>query len=210
MPDKFIPLAEETGLIIPIGEWVIGEACAAAWEWKQATSLSLSIAVNVSPRQFRDPGFVDIVKQALDTHSLSPDCLELEITEHLILDNTIETADILQQLDAMGVRLSVDDFGTGYSALSYLKSYPFDTLKIDKSFIRDIMIEEGDAALVKAIINMAHSLSLEVIAEGVEESDQSLFLKEHHCDYSQGYFYNRPVSNADFLEWIRVNHLEQH
>ena len=201
-PDKFIPLAEETGLIIPIGEWVIAQACAAARRWEQDQGHTLSIAVNVSPRQFRDPGFVAMVENALITNGLTPHHLELEITERLILDNTIETAEILRKLDKMGVRLSVDDFGTGYSALGYLKSYPFDTLKIDKSFVRDVMTEQEDAALVKAIINMAHSLGLEVIAEGVEEASQLHFLRQQGCDFAQGYFYNRPVTEKDFLDWI--------
>ncbi|WP_165855013.1 EAL domain-containing protein [Marinobacter sp. JSM 1782161] len=206
MPDKFIPLAEETGLIIPIGEWVVRQACAAARQWQESTGLKLSIAVNVSPRQFRDPSFIDAIQRALTEQELDPACLELEITERLILDNTIETADILRRLDGMGVRLSVDDFGTGYSALSYLKSYPFDTLKVDKSFIRDVMVEPGDAALVRAIIHMAHSLDLEVIAEGVEEKAQSEFLQAQNCDYAQGYFYSRPASGEAFVEWVRKHH----
>lgn len=207
MPDRFIPLAEETGLIIPIGEWVIEEACKAAVAWRAMTGLeSLSIAVNVSPRQFRDPGFTDAVMRSLNASGLPPECLELEITERLILDNTIETADILRQLDRTGIRLSVDDFGTGYSALSYLKSYPFDTLKIDKSFIQDVLNESGDASLVRAIINMAHSLGLKVIAEGVEEEGQTHFLKNENCDYSQGYFYSRPMPEQDFIHWLETNH----
>lgn len=206
MPDRFIPLAEETGLITPIGEWVLHEACLAAMRWKETTGTSIGISVNVSPRQFRDPGFIYTVMNALETSGLEPQQLELEITERLILDNTIETADILRQLDQSGIRLSVDDFGTGYSALSYLKSYPFDTLKIDKSFIQDVMKEQDDAALVKAIINMAHSLGLRVIAEGVEEEAQTHFLQKEGCDYSQGYFYSRPLPERDFRDWLRTNH----
>ncbi|KPP97728.1 EAL domain-containing protein [Marinobacter sp. HL-58] len=206
MPDRFIPLAEETGLITPIGEWVLQEACLAAMRWKETTGTSIGISVNVSPRQFRDPGFIYTVMNALETSGLEPQQLELEITERLILDNTIETADILRQLDQSGIRLSVDDFGTGYSALSYLKSYPFDTLKIDKSFIQDVIKEKDDASLVKAIINMAHSLGLRVIAEGVEEEAQTHFLKQEGCDFSQGYFYSRPLPEDAFHEWLRTNH----
>lgn len=206
MPDRFIPLAEETGLITPIGEWVLHEACMAAMRWKESTGTSIGISVNVSPRQFRDAGFIYTVMNALETSGLEPQQLELEITERLILDNTIETADILRQLDQSGIRLSVDDFGTGYSALSYLKSYPFDTLKIDKSFVQDVMKEQDDAALVKAIINMAHSLGLTVIAEGVEEEAQTHFLQMEGCDYSQGYFYSRPLPEGDFRDWLRTNH----
>ena len=169
------------------------------------TGREISIAVNVSPRQFRDPGFTDAIMRALNDSNLRPELLELEITERLILDNSIETADILKQLDKVGIRLSVDDFGTGYSALSYLKSYPFDTLKIDKSFVQDVLKENEDASLVRAIINMAHSLGLKVVAEGVEEEDQTHFLKAEHCDYSQGYFHSRPLPEQDFIHWLETN-----
>ncbi|HLT14444.1 MAG TPA: EAL domain-containing protein [Marinobacter sp.] len=205
MPDRFIPLAEETGMIIPIGEWVIQEACKAARCWQALAGYDIGIAVNVSPRQFRDPGFTDVVMRALNASNLKPELLELEITERLILDNTIETADILRHLDRAGIRLSVDDFGTGYSALSYLKSYPFDTLKIDKSFIQDVLSEAEDASLVRAIINMAHSLGLRVIAEGVEEEAQTHFLRMENCDFSQGYFYSRPLPEQDFIHWLETN-----
>lgn len=204
MPDRFIPLAEETGLIIPIGEWVLQEACRAAVTWKETTGRDIGISVNVSPRQFRDPGFTSTVLNAVSSSGLNHNQLELEITERLILDNSIETAEILRQLDDAGVRLSVDDFGTGYSALSYLKSYPFDTLKIDKSFVQDVMKEAEDASLVRAIINMAHSLGLSVIAEGVEEEAQTHFLKQEGCDYSQGYFYSRPLPTEDFETWLKT------
>ncbi len=206
MPDRFIPLAEETGLITPIGEWVLKESCLAAMRWRHHTGTRIGIAVNVSPRQFRDPLFVKTVMQALEQSGLESDQLELEITERLILDNTIETADILRELDQSGIRLSVDDFGTGYSALSYLKSYPFDTLKIDKSFVQDVMKEKDDASLVRAIINMAHSLGLRVIAEGVEEEAQTHFLEREGCDFSQGYFYSRPMPEPEFIAWLASNH----
>lgn len=205
MPDRFIPLAEETGLIIPIGEWVLEEACKTAVEWKEISGRNIGIAVNVSPRQFRDPRFTDAVMQALENSGLESDQLELEITERLILDNSIETAEILRLLDREGIRLSVDDFGTGYSALSYLKSYPFDTLKIDKSFVQDVMKEPEDASLVRAIINMAHSLGLRVIAEGVEDESQTHFLKAEGCDFSQGYFYSHPLPAAEFEAWLKTN-----
>lgn len=206
MPDRFIPLAEETGLITPIGEWVLKEGCKAAVRWREQTGTNIGISVNVSPRQFRDPYFVTTVMEALEQSGLAPEQLELEITERLILDNTIETADILRQLDQSGIRLSVDDFGTGYSALSYLKTYPFDTLKIDKSFVQDVMKVKDDASLVRAIINMAHSLDLKVIAEGVEEEAQTHFLQKEGCDFSQGYFYSRPMPEQDFQEWLNTNH----
>ncbi|WP_092021821.1 bifunctional diguanylate cyclase/phosphodiesterase [Marinobacter zhejiangensis] len=209
MPDKFIPLAEETGLIIPIGEWVLNQACRSAVRWEQASGLKHGISVNVSPRQFRDPGFVDAVMHALQSSGLPAHRLELEITERLILDNSIETSEILSRLDREGVRLSVDDFGTGYSALSYLKSYPFDTLKIDKSFVQDVNAKQEDASLVRAIINMAHSLGLKVIAEGVEDEAQTDFLNEEHCDYSQGYYYSRPMPELDYEDWLRTSQRAQ-
>jgi diguanylate cyclase (GGDEF)-like protein len=206
MPDRFIPLAEETGMIIPIGQWVVEEACRVAQSWQTMAGYEIGIAVNVSPRQFRDPGFTDIIMRALNQAGLQPELLELEITERLILDNSIETADILRHLDRSGVRLSVDDFGTGYSALSYLKSYPFDTLKIDKSFVQDVLNESDDASLVRAIINMAHSLGLKVVAEGVEEEAQTHFLRDEGCDYAQGYFYSRPMPEQQFTQWLETNH----
>lgn len=204
-PDKFIPLAEETGLIIPIGDWVLKTACKDIKQWQQATGLGLTIAVNVSPRQFRDGNFTNTVDQVLTDTQLDPQFLELEITERLILDNSIETSGIFKHLDEKGVKLSIDDFGTGYSALGYLKSYPFDTLKIDKSFVQDVIESSEDAALVTAIITMAHSLSLKVIAEGVEEAPQLEFLNQHNCDYAQGYYFNRPVPAAEFSAWMTDN-----
>ncbi|PIE44324.1 MAG: diguanylate cyclase [Gammaproteobacteria bacterium] len=207
-PDKFIPLAEETGLIIPVGEWVLKTACHDIKIWRDQTQKNLTIAVNISPRQFRDPNFVANVLAVIEQNQLDTTNLELEITERLILDDSIETFEILNSLDQKGVRLSVDDFGTGYSALGYLKSYPFDTLKIDRSFVRDVILEEEDAALVKAIITMAHSLNLKVIAEGVEEKEQLEFLKLHSCDYAQGYYFSRPIAADQFSEWL-VQHQKQ-
>ncbi|SDX43835.1 PAS domain S-box-containing protein/diguanylate cyclase (GGDEF) domain-containing protein [Marinobacter mobilis] len=209
MPDKFIPLAEETGLIIPIGQWVLEQGCQAAMQWQKAYGIELSISVNVSPRQFRDPNFIDVVLSALKLSGLPPQRLELEITERLILDNSIETSEILTRLDQEGIRLSVDDFGTGYSALSYLKSYPFDTLKIDKSFVQDVNNKQEDASLVRAIINMAHSLGLKVIAEGVEEEEQITFLNDENCDYSQGYFYGRPMPEPEYRDWLETSQRAQ-
>ncbi|HEV8077380.1 MAG TPA: EAL domain-containing protein, partial [Marinobacter sp.] len=202
MPDRFIPLAEETGLITAIGEWVIHQACQTAMTWKNQLGRDIGILVNVSSRQFRDPGFVTSVMNALSTTGLAPELLELEIAERLILDNSIETTQILRQLDEHGVRLSVDDFGTGYSALSFLKSYPFDTLKIDKAFVQEILKDPDDAALVRAIINMAHSLGLRLIAEGVEEQEQVHFLQKAGCDCAQGYLFSPPLPAIEFSQWM--------
>ncbi|GAA3959612.1 bifunctional diguanylate cyclase/phosphodiesterase [Allohahella marinimesophila] len=194
VPDKFIPLAEETGLIIPIGEWVLQQACHQTRKWQKRYGENFWIAINVSPRQFKDFSFVEQVRDILSQSGLAGTSLELEITERLLLDNTLETNRILHGLDEQGIKLSVDDFGTGYSALSYLKSYPFDTLKIDRSFVNDVLKEEEDAALVTAIITMAHSLGLLVIAEGVEEMGQHEFLSKRDCDFAQGYYFSKPVA----------------
>jgi diguanylate cyclase (GGDEF)-like protein/PAS domain S-box-containing protein len=202
MPDRFIPLAEETGLITAIGEWVIQQACQAAMTWKNQLGRDVGISVNISPRQFRNASFVASVVNALSTTGLAAEFLELEITERLTLDNSIETAQILRELDEHGVRLSIDDFGTGYSALSYLKSYPFDTLKIDKSFVQDAIKDPDDAALVSAIINMAHSMGLRLIAEGVEEEEQIQFLQKAGCDYAQGCLYSQPLPAIEFSQWL--------
>ena len=200
-PDRFIPLAEETGLIISIGRWVIREACHVVSRWQKQTGDPVIMAINVSPRQFRDPHFVETVSAALEETGLEGQYLELEITERLILDNNLETDRVLRDLDAMGVRLSVDDFGTGYSALGYLKNYPFDTLKIDKSFVGDLNRDSDDTALVRAIINMAHSLSLRVVAEGVEYRDQLEFLANEQCDFAQGFLFTHPLNEREFLLW---------
>ncbi|XOZ34341.1 EAL domain-containing protein [Halomonadaceae bacterium KBTZ08] len=200
-PERFIPLAEETGLIIPIGRWVIREACQTVSRWQKQTGDPVVMAVNVSPRQFRDPHFVETVSAALDETGLEGQYLELEITESLILDNNVETDRVLRELDAIGVRLSVDDFGTGYSALGYLKNYPFDTLKIDKSFVGDLNRDSDDTALVRAIIHMAHSLGLQVVAEGVEHQDQIEFLNAERCDQAQGFLFTHPLNEHEFLLW---------
>lgn len=200
-PERFIPLAEETGLIIDIGRWVIREACHTVSRWQKQTGEPVVMAVNVSPRQFRDPYFVETVSTALEETGLEGQYLELEITESLILDNNVDTDRVLRDLDAIGVRLSVDDFGTGYSALGYLKNYPFDTLKIDKSFIGDLNHDSDDTALVRAIIHMAHSLGLQVVAEGVEYQDQLEFLNAEGCNQAQGFLFTHPLNDHEFLLW---------
>lgn len=202
VPDKFISLAEETGLILPIGDWVLYQATCDAARWRQLHNMDLSIAINVSPRQFRDKNFVERVRLVLEQQQLLPGQLELEITERLLLDSSIEVQDILQQLKDMFVKLAVDDFGTGYSALSYLKRFPFDSLKIDRSFTKDLMIQERDTALVQAIINMAHNLGLNVVAEGVETEAQLQFLRNQGCDRAQGYFLGYPMSASQFENWL--------
>ena len=201
-PDKFIPQAEETGMIVPIGEWVLMEACQQAAKWVNAGNPDFRIAVNVSSRQFRDGKIVDMVVRALLDSGLPPHCLELELTENLLVEDAPLTSFTLREIKQMGVRLSIDDFGTGYSALSYLKRFPFDTLKIDRSFVCDITSDPENAALVTAIIAMARSLDLKVVGEGVETKDQLEMLQAEKCDTIQGYYYSKPLTVENFTAYL--------
>ncbi|MCP5370924.1 MAG: EAL domain-containing protein [Hyphomicrobiales bacterium] len=199
-PDTFIPVAEETGLIASIGAWVLQEACRQMAAWRSA-GLSLSwISVNVSSRQFHRKNFVDLVLDTLDACGLEPGCLNLEITESVLMEEFRDIEDQLHRLAAKGVRMTIDDFGTGYSSLSYLRRFPVRTLKVDKSFIRDVIDDTGEAKLVEAIIAMGRSLDLEVIAEGVEEEAQYDFLRDLRCDMAQGFLFGRPVPADAFAE----------
>jgi len=202
-PDQFIPIAEETGLIIPIGEWVLQTACLQARAWQNDGLPPLRLTVNVSSRQFRSNQLVRAVLRALQKSGLAPDFLELEITETLLMTDLPETTNALQELHALGIRLSVDDFGTGYSSLSYLRRFPVDTLKIDKSFIGDVGDDPDDAALVEAIIAMGRSLNLEVAAEGVETREQLEFLRVRACDLAQGFYFGRPLPPERFAELFK-------
>lgn len=197
-PDRFIPIAEETGLIVPIGEWVLRESMRQLRQWQCEYGVPLRLAVNVSARQFQGEGLLPVIREVLDETGFPPELLELEITERLILNETAGNSEQLMRIHKMGVSLSVDDFGTGFSALSYLKRFPFRVLKIDRSFIRDICTDQGDASLTKAIIAMAHGLGLHVIAEGVEEVEQQQFLMANQCDMLQGYLYSKPLPAAEF------------
>jgi diguanylate cyclase (GGDEF)-like protein/PAS domain S-box-containing protein len=198
-PAEFIPLAEETGLIIPIGEWVIDTACEQlkAWQWNETVN-DLTIAVNVSAKQFRQAEFVAQIQEAVKRHAIIPKQLKLEITESLLLDNIEETISTMNDLRAIGVRLSLDDFGTGYSSLQYLKRLPLDQLKIDQSFVREITVDSNDKAIVRTIIAMAESLNLDVIAEGVETEEQLQLLIEMGCTNYQGYLFSKPLPMANF------------
>ncbi len=198
-PAEFIPLAVETGQILPIGEWVLRTACAQAKAWQDAGPGPLRIAVNVCVRQFLQAGFAETVGRILEETGLDSRWLELELTEGTLMQNTRTTVAVLGELNAMGVQLSVDDFGTGYSSLAYLKRFPIDTLKIDGSFVCDITTDPNDAAIVKAIIAMAHSLDMRVVAEAVETEQQLAFLREHCCHEVQGFLVGRPLP-ADELE----------
>ena len=191
-PAQFISVAEETGLIVPIGEWVLRSACAQAQAWR-AAGAKLSVTVNLSGRQFNQPGLADTIARALRESGLDPGLLELEITEGVLMQNAQATIDTLQALHGMGLRIAIDDFGTGHSSLSYLKRFPIDTLKIDQTFVRDVTSDPNDASIVTAIIAMARSMGLRVVAEGVETEGQLVFLHSHRCDGAQGYLFCRPL-----------------
>ncbi|WP_313517800.1 EAL domain-containing protein, partial [Pseudomonas sp.] len=197
-PGAFIGLAEETGLIGAIGEFVLRRACADACTWR-AQGMEVRVSVNISVHQVRQGNLTSLVRQVLDDSGLPPHLLELELTESQMLDNVETIARSFQQLRALGVKLAIDDFGTGFSSLSYLKRFPVDVLKIDQSFIRDLSATGEDAAITRAIIAMAHSLELEVVAEGVEQQAQLDFLKAHGCDEIQGYLIARPLAVPAFV-----------
>ncbi len=197
-PGRFIPIAEDCGLIVQIGSWVLREACRQTREWQDARSLRLPIAVNVSALEFRDPGFVDSVRTVLQETGLEARYLELELTEGVLLEDGQSTAAVLQELKKMGVHLAVDDFGTGYSSLSYLQQFPIDVLKIDQSFVQHITGNPDDSPIVSAIIDMGKNLKQRVIAEGVETQGQLAFLQAQRCAEGQGYLFSRPLAAAQF------------
>ena len=199
-PDQFIELAETTGLILPIGEWVLNTACSQARRWVEEGLLKVPVAVNVSAVQFRQAEFCELIKRTLTKSGLPPQYLELELTESLLLTNQDVMLSVLQRLREMGVNLAIDDFGTGYSSLSYLKQFRVNKLKIDRSFIRDITTNPDDAAITTAIINMAKSLNLTVLAEGVEDKFQFEFLRTHKCDDIQGYYISKPGTATEIAD----------
>jgi len=197
-PSEFIPLAEDTGLIVPIGEWVLRAACLQGRRWIEEGFAPIPIAVNISARQFHDRDLSQTVIRILEETGFSPKYLELELTESSIMQNEEFAASMLNQLKSMGINISIDDFGTGFSSLASLKRLPIDALKIDQSFVREATTDPDDAALVMAIITLGHNLRLKVVAEGVETDDQLRFLQLLRCDEIQGYFFSKPVS-ADTL-----------
>ena len=201
-PDQFIPIAEDTGMIIEIGEWVLHEACRQSMAWQQAGCAPIKVAVNLSPAQFAQRTIQEGVRKALDATGLPPSLLELEITENIIMCNVDETIATLRELRDMGIHISVDDFGTGYSSLSYLKRFPINALKIDRSFVKDIPDDQDDAAITAAIIAMAHQLNLEVVAEGIETQAQMDFLRHHGCEVGQGYMISKPVCGSELAELL--------
>jgi len=202
-PNVFIPVAEESGLIIPIGEWVLRRACKQLREWIDEGMRPVRVAVNLSAKQFQQANLTEVVKSALAESRLEPGYLELELTESAVMHDAEKSAETLAALSTMGVHISIDDFGTGYSSLSYLRRFPLDKLKIDRSFIRDLMQNPDDVSIVRAIISLAHSLRLRVVAEGVETADQLEFLRNLGCDQYQGFYYSPAVPPDAFAELIR-------
>ncbi|MBI2380983.1 MAG: EAL domain-containing protein [Gammaproteobacteria bacterium] len=205
-PVEFIGLAEDTGMIVAIGEWVLRTACQQYRVWQDQGIAPPRFAVNVSGRQFAAHNFIKTVSSILHETAVEPACLELELTESILMKDEERVISTLNQLRAMGVLISIDDFGTGYSSLSYLKRFPINTLKIDRSFVMDIPSDADDVAIVKAIISMAHTLKLEVVAEGVEDEEQVSFLRDLDCDYIQGYHYSRPLGTEQCTNFLALEH----
>ncbi|MFC6520744.1 putative bifunctional diguanylate cyclase/phosphodiesterase [Undibacterium arcticum] len=202
-PNRFISLAEETGLIIPIGAWVLRTACLQNKKWQRAGLGHFRIAVNLSARQFAQQDLTQSIADVLEETGLAPHYLDIELTESLIMTDVEHAVEILRSLKALGLQLSIDDFGTGYSSLSYLKRFPIDVLKIDRSFVHDITLDPDDAAIVVSIIALAHNLKLHVIAEGVETQEQFAYLKRHGCDELQGFYFSKPVPAEEFERLLR-------
>ncbi|WP_219135630.1 EAL domain-containing protein [Janthinobacterium sp. UMAB-60] len=208
-PAVFIPLLEETGLIVRVGNWVLDEACKKISEWGASSIGPVHLSVNVSGIQFFVGGLEEEVLKAISKHDIAPDLLELELTESSLMSNAEETIAVLRNLKALGIQISIDDFGTGYSSLAYLKRFPIDKLKIDIAFVREVTSNPDDAAIVLAIISMAHSMKLEVIAEGVENDAQLAYLRRHGCDEMQGYYFSRPVPQEEFEQMLMAGKLLQ-
>jgi EAL domain-containing protein (putative c-di-GMP-specific phosphodiesterase class I) len=202
-PAEFIPIAEECGLIGTIGAWVMREACRQARAWQRAGLPQLRVAVNLSPSQFRQGNIVSMIRDALDEAGLEPRFLEVELTETTVMTDPEESIAILEKLSKMGVLVSVDDFGTGYSSMSYLRRFPIDKLKIDRSFINEVMSRPDDASIVRAIVSLAHSLRLKVVAEGVESTEQLDFLRKIGCDQYQGFHFSKALPASQFEALVR-------
>jgi len=206
-PMQFIPLAEETGLIVPIGRWVLKEACAQNMAWQREGLRSVSMAVNLSPRQFADENLLHDVDDALATSGMSPTLLQLEVTESMVMQNVPRAVRVLDALSSRGIRLAIDDFGTGYSSMSLMKQFPIDTIKIDRSFVRDLPDDSEDKAIAQAIISMGKALGLTIIAEGVETTEQETFLRDHACDEMQGFLFSKPVPPRQLADLLRPDFL---
>jgi EAL domain-containing protein (putative c-di-GMP-specific phosphodiesterase class I) len=204
-PSRFIPLAEETGLIVPIGKWVLETACAQSMAWQRQGLPAIRIAVNLSPRQFADPNLLVDVGAALEKSGMPPELLELEITESMLMQNVEHAVQVLTAIKSLGITLAVDDFGTGYSSMSLVKKFPIDVLKIDRSFVRDIASDSEDKAIADAIIALGRALDLTIVAEGVETAEQEAFLRAHNCDEIQGYLISKPIPADEFAGFL-ANH----
>jgi len=202
-PMEFIPIAEETGLIHSIGEWVMKTACEQKKEWQAAGFRKLRVSVNLSPRQFHYVNVVEMITDILRKTGIDPRSLDVEITESALMERLDEATETLRRLKEMGTHITIDDFGTGYSSLMYLKTFPIDMLKIDKSFVHDIVTDTDDRAITQAIISMAHSLKLEVVAEGVEEEPQLEILKSQGCDIIQGFLFGKPMPPNEVFEVLK-------
>jgi EAL domain-containing protein (putative c-di-GMP-specific phosphodiesterase class I) len=207
-PDKFIRIAENSGLIVPIGEWVLRTACSQTRKWQDEGLPVLTVAVNVSTIQFRQESFGEVISKVLHETGLPPQYLELELTESLLLTNADLMLSVIQKLRAIGVTLAIDDFGTGYSSFNYLRQFQVSKLKIDRSFIRNVAANPDDAAITAAIISMAKSLKLKVIAEGVENEAQMSFLRLHQCDEIQGYYFSQPLAVDKVADKLRAEYPE--
>ena len=203
-PEQFIPVAEDSGLILPIGAWVLREACRQTRAWVDAGLPATTVAVNVSAMQFREEDFLEGVFAILSETALDPRSLELELTESVLMKRAESAASILNALRDRGVQVAIDDFGTGYSSLSYLRKFPVDALKIDQSFVRQIGDGGNDTTIVTAVISMARSLNLRVVAEGVETQAEVAFLRAHQCDEAQGFYFSRPVAPEQFAKLLRT------
>jgi EAL domain-containing protein (putative c-di-GMP-specific phosphodiesterase class I) len=201
LPEDFIPAAEESGLIVPLGEWVLRIACAQAKAWQKAGLPRIHVGVNLSARQFQQRNLLELVRQVLSDSGLDPHCLQLEITESAAMHDVDFTRKVLGNLKEMGVQVAIDDFGSGHSSLNYLKQLPIDDVKIDQSFVRDLATDSNDAAIVGSIVAMTHELNLKVVAEGVETEEQLMFLRDRQCDVVQGFLFSKPVP-ADVVEQI--------
>jgi diguanylate cyclase (GGDEF)-like protein len=201
-PSEFIELAEETGMIVEIGAWVLRQACRQLREWHDRGMISMRMAVNISAVQLQQRGLVEVVRDALTESSIAPASLQLEITESAAMQNMDLTMKVLRELKEMGVSIAIDDFGTGQSSLTYLKTFPIDTVKIDKEFLRDVTSDETAAAIVSYVINLAHTLQLRVVAEGVETEEQYTFLRHYACDLMQGYLFSKPLPPEELFTFI--------
>ena len=202
-PDQFIGVLEDTGLIEPVGAWVIRTACAQVAAWARAGLPWMNLAVNLSARQFRQPDLTEVIRGALQDAGMPARSLEIELTESMVMEDSEASLATLASLGAMGVRVAIDDFGTGHSSLSYLKRFSVDTLKIDRSFVRDMCTKPASKTIVRSLVSLAHALSMDVVAEGAETDEEMAMLRRMHCDVVQGFGYGRPLPFDTFVSFVR-------